>query len=562
MLVDQRKLDLYVENDFNVLFEGQRGVGKTSIISKTFEKAGFRVKYFSAPTMDPWTDLVGVPSTVTRDDGKEVLRLIQPEEFVDDKYDVIFIDELNRAPKKVMNALMELMQFKTINGKPYNIKMIWAAINPHTEDEEYHVEPLDPAVKDRFQIHVNIPYAVDVEFFKKSHGKIGEIFCNWWDNQPDSAQKEISPRRLFEATSFHIKGGDLADMIKFGNVQKLKEDLKGATQLIILEKDFKAKMVGASKGVLNKNYNVNVANYFRNSPEVFEFFLPHLDKEWLSKEFLSKGKVHDMVMKIGQSNSDNSTVAKNIIKDIVCMNPGKNNFVKRNLDQFKEFMTDEVKEAYVQKAVEFKELANNSLIPENSAEKSLVIMIGEQVLTKKNWKLSGSDIKFLNWGHMRNITNKAISSVESNSITMDRAKEQIAERIGIIFALVSADNPIINDSIKKTFDSFLDPTVSSYIWKKNDIDSQFLDMNDRIQKVMDKYKSFTADEIKETYTNLTKPPQKKKGRPSNIKLPKNSGSISDEEQEDVGDQEIDYVSSAYDAYGNWNEPMPKKKLKL
>jgi predicted PilT family ATPase len=267
-------------------------------------------------------------------------------------------------------------------------------------------------------------------------------------------------------------------------------------------------------------------------------------------------------MKIGQSNSDNSTVAKNIIKDIVCMNPGKNNFVKRNLDQFKEFMTDEVKEAYVQKAVEFKELANNSLIPENSAEKALVIMIGEQVLTKKNWKLSGSDIKFLNWGHMRNITNKAISSVESNSITMDRAKEQIAERIGIIFALVSADNPIINDSIKKTFDSFLDPTVSSYIWKKNDIDSQFLDMNDRIQKVMDKYKSFTADEIKETYTNLTKPPQKKKGRPSNIKLPKNSGSISDEEQEDVGDQEIDYVSSAYDAYGNWNEPMPKKKLKL
>ena len=184
MLVDQNKLDLYVKKNFNVLFEGERGVGKTSVIYSTFQKAGMRVKYFSAPTMDPWTDLVGVPTTVTRSDGKEVLRLVPPEDFADDKYDVIFIDELNRAPKKVMNALMELIQFKTINGKPYNIKMIWAAINPHTEDEDYHVEPLDPAVRDRFQIQIKVPYKVDVEFFTKNYGIVGETFCSWWNNQP------------------------------------------------------------------------------------------------------------------------------------------------------------------------------------------------------------------------------------------------------------------------------------------------------------------------------------------------------------------------------------------
>ena len=40
---------VYLKN-FNVLFEGERGVGKTSIIHKTFEKAGLRVKYFSAPS--------------------------------------------------------------------------------------------------------------------------------------------------------------------------------------------------------------------------------------------------------------------------------------------------------------------------------------------------------------------------------------------------------------------------------------------------------------------------------------------------------------------------------
>lgn len=174
MLVNEKKLAFYVERNLNVLFEGERGVGKTSVIYKTFNEANLRVKYFSAPTMDPWTDLVGVPSTVVRSDGKEVLRMIPPEDFADDKYDAIFIDELNRAPPKVLDALMELIQFKTINGKPYNIKMIWAAINPYDENNnDYNVEPLDKALKDRFQIHIKFPYNVDESFFKKNHGDTG-----------------------------------------------------------------------------------------------------------------------------------------------------------------------------------------------------------------------------------------------------------------------------------------------------------------------------------------------------------------------------------------------------
>lgn len=563
MLVDQRKLDLYVVNNFNVLFEGQRGVGKTSIISSTFEKAGLRVKYFSAPTMDPWTDLVGVPSTIVRDDGKEVLRLIPPEEFADDKYDVIFIDELNRAPKKVMNALMELMQFKTINGKKYNIKMIWAAINPHTEDEEYHVEPLDPAVKDRFHIHVNIPYEVDVDFFKKEHGQIGEIFCNWWDNQPEEIQKEISPRRLFEATKFHLSGGDLADMIRVGNTQKLKEDLKGATQLIILEKDFNSKIVGASKGILNKNYSVNVANYFRNNRNVFDFFLPHLDKEWLSKEFLSKSKVHDLIMKIGSSSSENNHIAKDIIKDIVCMNPGKNPFVKKNFEQFKEFMTEEVKQIYAQKEAEVKELTANSLIPSNNAEKNFVNLIGDKDLFDKKWKLSGSDIKIFNWGTMRAVTNKALSGVKNNAVNIDRAKEQIAERIGIVFALINAETKM-NDSIKKVFDSLLDPTVSSYVWKKNDIDSQFSDMNEKIQDAMDKYKGFTPEDIKEAYSNLTKSPsQRKKESNHNAKKKAFNDSIEKIAKTTMPEEEVGYEDpeDSYDSYGGgWHSSKPKKRF--
>jgi len=557
MLVDQKKLDLYVENNYNVLFEGERGVGKTTIIFNTFEKSGYRVKYFSAPTMDPWTDLVGVPTTVTRSDGTEVLRLVPPEEFADDKYDVIFIDELNRAPKKVMNALMELMQFKTINGKKYNIKMIWAAINPHTEDEEYHVEPLDPAVKDRFQIHIKIPYMVDVDYFKKNFGQVGEIFCNWWQNQPTEVQKEISPRRLSDTAKFYIIGGDVEDMITVGNINKLKDDLKSSNQLITLEKDFKQKTISSSKGVLNKNYSVMVANYFKSSPEVFEFFLPHLDKEWLSKEFLSKNKIHDYLMKIGNSKNDNKDIAAEIIKEVVSINPGSNPFVKKNFDKFKDFMPEDVREIYEQKVAASSSLTSNTLVSENNHERNFVALINEKNLFNKSGKLSGSDIKIFNWSNMSAVAAKGILAVKNGHITIDRCKEQIAERIGIVFALITAEKSD-NDSIQRTFDSLMSPTNSSYIWGKKDIDSQLSDMGSMIFNVMEKYKGLTSEEIKETYSEITEKPKKIK-----TKLPRKltPAPIEDEDDSSIAnyDGETYNEEMPTDEYGSYSSNRINKK---
>lgn len=505
MLVDQRKLDLYADKKFNVLFEGERGVGKTSVIFKTFEKAGLRVKYFSAPTMDPWTDLVGVPSTVTRSDGKEVLRLIQPEDFVDDKYDVIFIDELNRAPKKVMNALMELIQFKTINGRPYNIKMIWAAINPHNEEEEYHVEPLDPAVKDRFQIQIKFPYKVDTDFFKQSFGQVGAIFCQWWNNQPANIQKEISPRRLFDATAFHIDGGDFTDMITSGNTQKLKEDLKSVSQLLVLEKDFKEQNISGSKSILNKNYSVTVSNYLKSNNKIFEFFLPQLNKEWLAKEFSEQEKVFNYMIKLSEANNLNKPIVDEIITDIVSINPGKNNFVKRNLEVLGKFLSAENKAIY--EAIATKGV--NELSSKSAQEATFLGSINDKNLMNKNYNLTGSDLLYYNWSNMKNVSDKAVNLIKKNEIDVDRAILQISERIGAVFALVIAQGNM-NSSIQKTLDSITDSKNKSYIWGKPNMDSQFKDLGESIKEVMEKYKGRTPEEIKDEYTLLTASPTRKK----------------------------------------------------
>src|ERR1043166_9712122 len=52
----------------NVLLEGPHGTGKSSLALGVAGKLGLRLKYFSAPTLDPFADLVGIPVPIL-DDG-------------------------------------------------------------------------------------------------------------------------------------------------------------------------------------------------------------------------------------------------------------------------------------------------------------------------------------------------------------------------------------------------------------------------------------------------------------------------------------------------------------
>jgi len=147
-------LEFALQNNLNVLLVGKHGVGKTSTVLDVFEKNKINYLYFSAPTMDPWVDFVGVPKEKQDDNGKSYLDLVRPKAFQDDSVEAIFLDEYNRSPKKVRNAVMELIQFKSINGKKFNnLKVIWAAVNPSEEDDtNYDIEEIDPAQLDRFEI--------------------------------------------------------------------------------------------------------------------------------------------------------------------------------------------------------------------------------------------------------------------------------------------------------------------------------------------------------------------------------------------------------------------------
>lgn len=215
-----KDLQTYIELGYNILLQGDHGTGKTTMLIAAVEALGLTMEYRSASTMDPFTDLVGIP--VPRDEnGIEVLKNIRPHSI--DKAEVLFFDELNRADPKTLNAFFEIVQFRTINGEPLpNLKCVIGAQNPPGSD--YNVDSLDPALVDRFHIVMDIAPRPDSNYLTKAlnNRKVAIELVSWWNqvygprSQVKGAAKQdrknyLSPRRL------ETIGRVFLDTVKIGN---------------------------------------------------------------------------------------------------------------------------------------------------------------------------------------------------------------------------------------------------------------------------------------------------------------------------------------------------------
>lgn len=216
MKVSEKDLDFWIKNDMNILLEGRHGIGKTSMIIDAFKRNNVSYRVFSAATLDPWVDFVGVPKEKIDENGISYLELVQQRDFATGGVEFIFLDEYNRAPPKVKNATMELIQFKSINGKPIpKLRAVWAAINPFDEvEDEYDVERMDAAQMDRFHVYVDLPYECERQFFTKKYGsEKATAAIRWWNNLSPKEKKVISPRRLDTALNYLSLGGNLKHVI-------------------------------------------------------------------------------------------------------------------------------------------------------------------------------------------------------------------------------------------------------------------------------------------------------------------------------------------------------------
>ena len=226
------ELKKYAHAGVNVLLTGTHGVGKTAMVKEVFGdvfgEQFVKWRYFSASTLDPWVDFIGVPKNYTNAAGKEVIGIIPPDHFTgDEDIEALFFDEINRAEEKTLNALMELIQFRSINGRKFpNLKCIWAAENPaNDEDNKYMVEELDPAQRDRFNIQLVIPNKIPRSYFVKKYGKEAtDIASEWWKKYKD----DISPRRLEMMLDGNNAGFNLSHYVDSAkiNVKSLQDNLE------------------------------------------------------------------------------------------------------------------------------------------------------------------------------------------------------------------------------------------------------------------------------------------------------------------------------------------------
>ncbi len=291
-----KKLIHLANMQVNVLLVGHAGVGKTMSVQQTFQTLGLKYQMFSGATLDPWIDFIGLPRVVdeqfTDEFGnvrtEKTIEYARPKAIARDEVEVIFIDELNRSHKKVRNAIMELIQFKSINGKKLkNLKMVWAAINPDDDEEfaAYDVEKLDPAQQDRFQVKITIPYEPNKDYYIKKYGSdIAVQLIKWWNLQTEDVRKNISPRRLEYAVQHYKGGGDIKDVITHvgATTDKLIEMIGSMPKIAELQEIFKKNNNELCKKFLieESNYDLTIGTILQDqNSQLLSFCLPNFPEE-------------------------------------------------------------------------------------------------------------------------------------------------------------------------------------------------------------------------------------------------------------------------------------------
>ena len=147
----------------NILLAGEAGVGKTARVKQWVKsKPNLRLYIKDAKGMDP-SDIGGAVAP-DKETGKRAIKL-SSDEFNDldfregdDRFVVLFLDELNRAASDVRGSLLTLINDHEVpdsdvpGGERYLKGLLFtiAAINPGGGD--YNVDDLDAAERSRFSL--------------------------------------------------------------------------------------------------------------------------------------------------------------------------------------------------------------------------------------------------------------------------------------------------------------------------------------------------------------------------------------------------------------------------
>jgi hypothetical protein len=112
----------FIRSQQNLFLFGRRGVGKTNIVLQAAQECKFRVNYINLSVIER-SDLAGYPNM---HEPGDVVTFKSPS-FLPKLLDanrpdnIILFDEVDKAPPEVTAPLLEILQYKTVNGTPLNV---------------------------------------------------------------------------------------------------------------------------------------------------------------------------------------------------------------------------------------------------------------------------------------------------------------------------------------------------------------------------------------------------------------------------------------------------------
>jgi MoxR-like ATPase len=136
------------------MFLGRHGAAKSScarFISDALSKNGKLKLIRYACDKENMISMVGIPSPQALAEGK--LEYVAHERSVFNA-DIVMLDEITRAQRDTQNMLLEILQEKTVFGKPLKYEFVIATANNETYQAAYK---LDEALFDRFWIICPVP---------------------------------------------------------------------------------------------------------------------------------------------------------------------------------------------------------------------------------------------------------------------------------------------------------------------------------------------------------------------------------------------------------------------
>jgi MoxR-like ATPases len=205
----------FVRSHQNLFLFGRRGVGKTHIALQAATECNYKINYINLSVIER-PDLAGYPDInspgdiITFKSPSFLPKLLQN----DQPDNIILFDEVDKAPPEVTAPLLEILQFRAINGTPINVA--GCILTGNLSNEGAYSNQISSALLDRgakYILSFNFEKWIDWAKINSVHDLIlgflrsnPEFACGKLE---DSCYASPSPRGWTMASEALIKARDL-----------------------------------------------------------------------------------------------------------------------------------------------------------------------------------------------------------------------------------------------------------------------------------------------------------------------------------------------------------------